>query len=282
MVQRSICHSWMLELILDIEIMPTPFMHLHIAEQIKESLRDQSGQEGKLSAVLDDEWPAFYLGSVAPDYQTLCGVPREATHFYGLPPAPDNQAYPRMMARYPQLANADNLPADQAVFIAAYAAHLMLDLIWFRKIVVPKFYNAQQLGDIRNRHMLHLILLGYLDKLAFEALPDTAGNSLASAHPDHWLPFAADEDLRTWRDFLVPQLLPGGASQTVEIYAERLQMTAEAFAVKMDDGVWLDKNLFAQVPMTAVQEILVAAVPASIRLINGYLNGDLVKVAGRI
>lgn len=276
MVARSIYHSWMPELILDIELMPTPFMHLHIAEQIKESLKDQSGQERNLFAVLDDEWPAFYLGSVAPDYQTLCGVPREVTHFYGLPPAPDNQAYPRMLARYPQLSSADRLPADQAVFVAAYAAHLMLDLIWFRKIVVPKFYNAPQLGDVQKRHLLHLILLSYLDKLAFEALPDNAGNTLASAHPDHWLPFAADEDLRAWRDFLAPQLLPGGTSQTVEIYAGRLQMTAEAFADKIDNGVWLEKNLFAQVPVTAVQEILVEAVPASIRLINGYLKGDLV------
>jgi hypothetical protein len=256
--------------------MPTPFMHLHIAEQIKESLRDQLGQKGNLTVILDAEWPAFYLGSVAPDYQTLCGVPREVTHFYSLPPAPDNQAYPRMMARYPHLADTNSLPANQAVFVAAYAAHLMLDLIWFRQIVVPKFYQAQQLGDVRKRHLLHLILLSYLDKSAFEALPDTAGKMLANAQPTRWLPFATDEELRNWRDFLVPQLLPGGVSQTVEIYAGRLQMTTEAFAAKLDDGVWLQKNLFTQVPVTAVQEILAAAVPASIQLINGYLKGDLV------
>lgn len=276
MVRRSICQRWILELILDIEPMPTPFMHLHIAEQIKESLRDQSGQEGKLTVILDDEWPAFYFGSVAPDYQTLCGVPREVTHFYGLPPAPNNQAYPRMMARYPKLANAHNLPADQAAFVAAYAAHLMLDLTWFRMILVPKFYNASHLGDVRKRHLLHLILLSYLDKSAFEALPDTAGITLASAQPVNWLPFATDEELRNWRGFLVPQLLPSGTSQTAEIYAGRLQMTADAFAAKLDDEEWLQKNLFDQVPVTAVQEILAIAVPASIQLINGYLNGEFV------
>ena len=180
-----------------------------------------------------------------------------------------------MLAQYPQLAKRNDLPDDQAVFIAAYSAHLMLDLIWFRQIVVPNFYNAPQIGDIRARHLLHLILLSYLDKLAFESLPNSAGDILADAHPINWLPFAADEDLRTWRDFLVQQLRPGGRSQTVEIYAERLQMTAAAFADKLDDGVWLKKNLFAQVQVTTVQEVLTASVPATIRLINRYLDGEL-------
>ena len=180
-----------------------------------------------------------------------------------------------MMARYPQLANANSLAADQAVFIAAYSAHLMLDLIWFRQIVVPMFYDAPQLGDVRQRHFLHLILLSYLDKLALEVVPDMAGDTLSSAQPAGWLPFAADEDLRRWRDFLVPQLRPGGRSQTVEIYARRLQMTAEAFAVKLDNGVWLQKNLFDHVSVTAVQEIIAAAVPASIQLIDSYLNSEL-------
>ena len=59
-------------------------------------------------------------------------------------------------------------------------------------------------------------------------------------------------------------------------------MTAEAFAAKLDDGVWLKKNLFAQVPVTAVQEILAEAVPASIQLIDGYLNGELIRTLGRL
>ena len=255
--------------------MPTPFMHLHIAEHIRESLRDRVGQTGQLSAVLADQWPAFCLGTVAPDYQVLCGVPREATHFYSLPPDPDNQAYPLMLARYPHLRDTCSLPANQALFIAGYSAHLMLDLIWFRQIVEPMFYYRSQLGDIRKRHLLHLILLCYHDKLAFEALPDTVGNTLASVQPEGWLPFAADEELTNWRDYLAAQLLPGGTSKTVEIYAGRLQMTTEAFTAKLDNGVWLQKNLFAHVSVLAVKEILAEAVPASIRLINSYLNDIL-------
>ncbi len=117
--------------------------------------------------------------------------------------------------------------------------------------------------------------MSYLDKLAFELLPATAAVSLSGAEPAGWLPFAADRDLYRWRDFLVPQLRVGGKSQTVEIYAGRLQMTTEAFAAKLDDGAWLKKNLFEQVSLTAVQEILAKAVPASIWLIDGYLNEEL-------
>jgi hypothetical protein len=257
--------------------MPTPFMHLHIAEEIKHKLQDRPEYLGASGHDLADDWPAFYLGSVAPDYQVLCGVAREVTHFYKLPPDPENQAYPRMLKRYPGLADVNNLPSAHAVFVAAYAAHLMLDLIWFRQIVVPMFYNKPQLGDIQQRHLLHLILLTYLDKLAFEVLPNSAGSILASVKPDNWLPFATDEELHQWRDFLVPQLVPGGSPLTVEIYAGRLQMTPEAFTAKLDDGEWLKDNLFAQVPVSDVQQKLTDAVPASIRLIKSYLNGELVQ-----
>jgi hypothetical protein len=261
-------------LIRDIDPMPTPFMHLYFAEQIMADL-DESGRiDGRWPALTERSWPAFYFGSVAPDYQSICGVARRLTHFYGLPPAPDNEAYPRMLTQYPQLAKASFLPAEQAMFVAAYAVHLMLDLIWFREILVPQFYNAPHLGDMEQRHLLHLILLTYLDKVALETLPDSAGTTLSDARPQRWLPFATDGQLRDWRDFLVTQLQPGGISQTIQIYAGRLQMTAEQFAATLDDPQWMQEHLFARVPVTAVQERLDAAVPASLQLVDSYLNNS--------
>jgi hypothetical protein len=197
------------------------------------------------------------------------------THFYKLPPDPDNQAYTRMLSRYPQLTDIQQMPTGKEVFVAGYIAHLLLDLIWFRQVVVPMFYDKPQLGDVSQRHLLHLVLLTYLDKLAYEALPESAGNTLSKANPLNWLPFATDEELREWREFLVLQLLPEGMPLTAQIYAGRLHMTAEAFTAKLDDGVWLRKNLFAQVPVSAVEHILAEAVPASIRLIYRYLEGEL-------
>ena len=62
--------------------MPTPFMHLKIAEAIG------SHADLHLAAreLLDANWSGFYLGSVAPDVQTVSRVPRDQTHFYDLPP----------------------------------------------------------------------------------------------------------------------------------------------------------------------------------------------------
>jgi hypothetical protein len=267
-------HSWIPGLIQDIDPMPTPFMHLHFAEQIKAELNESGRGGGRWSVLTEGSWPAFYFGSVAPDYQSICGVARHLTHFYGLPPAPDNGAYPRMLEQYPQLADASRLPAKHALFVAAYAVHLMLDLIWFHEILVPQFYDAPHLGDLGQRRLLHLILLTHLDKLALETLPETAGATLSDACPQRWLPFATDEQLRDWRDFLVAQLQPGGLSQTIQIYAERLRMTAKEFAAKLDNPQWMQDNLFARIPVTAVQERLAAAVPASLQLIDSYLSNN--------
>ena len=59
--------------------MPTPFNHLHIAYDLVAQL------PAALRAPLTAEWPAFLLGNIAPDVQTLTGELREATHFFPVP-----------------------------------------------------------------------------------------------------------------------------------------------------------------------------------------------------
>jgi hypothetical protein len=255
--------------------MPTPFMHLQIAEQVSARLRARPKEYGPLLALLEAEWPAFCFGGVAPDFQSVCGIPREATHFYRLPPDPANLAYPRMLARYPELADVNHMPSARVLFVAGYIAHLLLDLIWFRQIVVPMFYEPVHLGDLAQRRLLHLILLAYLDRLALEALPDSAAATLTRAEPQAWLPFARDADLRQWRDFLVPQLQPGAPTRTIEIYAARLSMPAAAFAAKLEDGDWLRSRLFSQVPLQRIQKILRDAVPPTIQRVQNYCEGRL-------
>ena len=250
-------------------------MHLQTAELVKARLASRPDQSAALLTVLNDEWPAFYFGSAAPDFQSICGIPREDTHFYRMPPDPDNMAYTRMFASYPELADAGHLPAAKMVFLAGYIAHLLLDLVWFRQILVPMFFRAEQLGSRQQRHLLHLILLAYLDRVALKALPDSAAVTMASAQPVQWLPFGGDEELRQWRDYLVPQLKPGAVTQTTEIYAARLGVTEEAFAGKLKDGAWLQSHLFSQVPVPRVQQILRDAVPPTIQLIEDYCAGRL-------
>ena len=250
--------------------MPTPFMHLQIAEKIKSSL-PPSPSEADLQALLAAEWPAFYLGSVAPDYQTICNVPRAQTHFYDMPPEPDNMGYTRLLAQNPQLAHAIALPAATAVFLAGYMAHIYLDLVWLREILYPLFVKAPDIGDRNQRHLLHLVVLTYLDGLAYQSLPESAGAILAAARPTYALNFAADVDLVKWRDFLVPQLAPGAALETIPIFAGRLGFTPQEFAARLEDPAWMQSRVFDLIPVEQIQLRLETAVAESTAIIEQYL-----------
>jgi hypothetical protein len=256
--------------------MPTPFMHLDVAERMRAQAIAQAGADGRLPHLLAAEWPAFYLGSVAPDYQSICDVPRAETHFHRTPPEPDQPAHARMLTRYPALADAAALPPAQAVFVAAYRAHLLLDLVWFHDIVTPYFLSAVGLGDVPQRYLRHNILLTHLDKLAYDALPSHAAATLAAARPDRWLPFADDALLRRWRDLLVDQLRPDGLLQTVTIYAGRLRMAPDEFGANLDDPQWMAQQVFARIPVEAIQARLATAVAESLTLVADYLHPLLV------
>jgi hypothetical protein len=250
--------------------MPTPFMHLHIAEQIYE--RVSVNGNGRLQTSLSAEWPAFYLGSVAPDVNAISTLPRASTHFYDIPPEPDETAYGTMLAEHPQLADWQTMSPGQAVCVAAYSAHLILDLIWLREVVYPFFYLAQDLGSRQQRRLTHFILLTYLDTIALDGLPETAVSTLAAAESNQWLPFIDDEILAAWQEMLVAQLKPGAPVKTVEIYAGRLGITPEEFATNLQDPAWMQKQVFDKIPVDQVQQILQTAVPKSIDLINDYLG----------
>lgn len=250
--------------------MPTPFMHLHVAEQIY-TLAGSMGN-GRLQSTLAADWPAFYLGSVAPDVNAISTITRETTHFYDMPPARDEMAYPTMLAQYPQLNNLAEMPSAQVIFVAAYSAHLMLDLIWLREIVYPFFYLPKHLGDRRQRQLTHFILLTYLDTIALNALPETAVSTLAAANPTGWAPFIPDAILGDWQAMLAAQLVPGATAQTVEIYAGRLGMSPAEFAANLQDPVWMQAQVFDMIPVAQVQQILQTAVPQSLDLITNYLK----------
>ncbi|HFE66220.1 MAG TPA: hypothetical protein ENJ93_03070 [Chloroflexi bacterium] len=250
--------------------MPTPFMHLHTAEQIRSTIAAQNG-DGRLLAQLDACWPAFYLGSVAPDINAICEITRFATHFYRTPPPPGEQAYDVMLAQYPELACGPDLAANRAVFVAAYRAHLLLDLVWLRQIVDPFFFHADHLGDRKQRQLTHFILLTWLDGLALAALPDTAVTTLSHAVPQQWLPFAPDETLVSWRDIIVDQLQPEALPRTVEIYANRIGVSPETFAANLQDDAWMAEHVFGKIPVDQVQAHLTTAVTRSVELIRKYL-----------
>lgn len=247
--------------------MPTPFMHLQMAERI----RGDERLRGRARTLLEQQWPAFYLGSIAPDVNAISEITRMATHFYHMPPLPDEWGYTEMFAEYPVLAARETLPPAQAVFVAGYSAHLMLDVRWFREVLVPYFFEQGAWADNKERFLVHNILLTYLDTLAFESLPEGAGAVLAAAHPEQWLPFAPDPALLQWREAVAPQLYPGATTRTVEIYSGRMKMTSEEFAAHLHDPTWMEANLFQRVPVPQVQAMLQDAIGQSITVITNYL-----------
>lgn len=246
--------------------MPTPFMHLQAAARLAAE---------PWTAVATAERPAFTLGHIAPDYQALANVRRSATHFYRLPPAGRDEATRALLAAQPALAAAPELPADQAAFVAGYLGHLLLDLVWHFDVVEPYFLRSPFFSDPAEGHMLHLLLLGYLDLEARAGLADDTAVILAAAAPNDWTSFAPDAELIAWRDYVAAQLAPGAASRTAEIYAARLGLTAESFAACLDDPAWLERELFSRVPLADVQAALDAALPATTELTAAYLRGAL-------
>jgi hypothetical protein len=248
--------------------MPTPFMHLHMAEQI---VRHPHLPEA-VRQLLVAEWPAFYLGSVAPDFQVICDVPRQTTHCYPIPPAADDTAaFNRLLTAHPHLADVRHMPTAQAVFWAAYGAHLRYDLVWDQVVLTPHFRHGEW-GDKLGRFLAHNTLLAYMDSAAVAELPPTAAQTLGGATPHGWLPFDPEDKLAEWQALLAAQLLPGAAIRTVEIYAERMRITPAQFAAQLADPAWMAAQVFSHISLERVQTAVQTALTHSITLLTHYLT----------
>ena len=245
-------------------------MHLDIAEQILAHPQLSPHAAAQLTA----NWSAFYLGSIAADYQSIGDVPREVTHFYALP-IPENEpvGWDKLLQTYPEFADESALDARTAVFLAAYAAHLHYDVVWFKQILIPFFWLSDQWEGVsrRERFTIHNILLTYLNGVSLERLPSSAEKTLATATTQYNLPFIDPPLLARWHQLIVEQLVPNAPVQTIQIYAQRLGITADAFAAKLNDPQWLQSQLFDRVPLEAVEAIFDQALDESVRLINAYL-----------
>jgi hypothetical protein len=249
--------------------MPTPFMHLDSAERLLDHPQLSDG----VRRALCQAWPAFYLGSIAPDVQAICNMPRALTHFHELPPALDVPSYDQMLLDFPALADVRALPLAQAVYVAGYRMHLLLDWAWLLRVVGPFFWQTSRWDGTppQERRMAHFILLTYLDSHALGRLPDSAESTLGAAQPAGWTPFVADADMQQWQAMITDQLKPGRPIRTVEIYAERLHMTPDVFAARLHDDAWLTSQLFERVPLAPVETIIDAAIDSSVGLISDYL-----------
>ena len=251
-------------------VMPTPIQHLVIAGDILTDPALASTVRAHLAAARG----AFLFGSIAPDVQSVSKQPREATHFFQMPPT-NTQPAPRvMLAIHPTLARARKLPSMQAAFIAGYLSHLALDELWIANVFGPHFGLTAEWGTFRERLLIHNVLRTWLDQRDQSRLSGNVSAVLAQVEPRHWLPFVTGDHLRTWRDEIVAELQPGATIRTVEVFAERLHVPPVELRRLLESPEEMQQQVFSRLSPGCVDQFYADAQATSVHWIMEYLGGD--------
>lgn len=248
--------------------MPTPFYHLSLAYELLE----HPELSPRVRAVLQTHSSEFLLGKTAPDVQVISGQERAATHFYTLPPDDSTPAYQRMWAAYPEMKQADGLSSQQAVFLAGYICHLQADESWIFELL--PYFLAEGFGgkDVQQRFYLHNVLRAYLDHQILTSLPSDTWARLEEAQPQSWLPFAKDEELIEWRDYISEQLQPGAEVHTVEVFANRQDIPVEEFHALLHDEDRLNNEIFTYLPREKLAEYRQNLIASNLILLHTFLG----------
>ena len=208
--------------------MPTPFTHLETAQRM---LVDEHIPSDIRTAIALQK-PAFLLGNVAADARTSGDLTRESTHFYSYDKGITEHPWRVMVQQNPSLYHPTSLA--HRVFIAGYVAHLTIDETWSLEMLGPHFVSREWGGSNAFRFlMLHMLLIS-MDERDYHALQSWQYSTLASAAPDHWLPFMNDHILTEWRDFISEQISPYGHSQTQEVLGKRINRTPAELRAMLD------------------------------------------------
>lgn len=252
--------------------MPTPFYHLRLANDLLEtaSCRDD------IRIFLHTWRYEFMLGSIVPDVQVVSGQPREATHFFNLPLRPEDQpAWWVMLTLYPQLAQNSQLTPAHTAFMAGYLCHLQADWYWVNEIFLPVFGPTCSWGSFSDRLYYHNVLRAYLDLQIQPGLPDNLGDGLARVNPANWLPFTPDRFLEKWRDFVYPQLHPGAAIQTVEVFSSRQGTAPPEYYAILRSPERMRQEIFSQISLEQVHAYHQSTISQNLQLLSGYLASSL-------
>jgi hypothetical protein len=217
---------------------------------------------------------SFLLGGTAPDVRTISPITRQATHFYPIPPDPEQPSMQTMLRTWPGLADPWALPPEQAAFVTGYLAHLWFDEFWYMTIVDPFYMSCESWGTHRSRFNVFNVLMGHLDRQDKAELNGDVGMVLQRTRPNNWLPFVAEEDLITWRDFLAEQLLPGANTRTVEILAQRAHMDPADFAALIADPLRMEREIFIRSPRPIIEQSYRDGLTGSAEIIRRYLQAQ--------
>ena len=246
---------------------PTPFYHMSLAEE----LLKQSELINAIRQKLETYRCAFLLGNTVPDVQVFSGQKREETHFFTLPILKGaHLAWKVFLKRYPELAEVNKLPQEQAVFVAGYLCHLLADWYWMKEIYLPVFGPTCLWGTFRERLHLHNVLRTQLDLHALATLSPGLGVCLAKVQPEGWLPFIEDKYVLEWRDFLASQLKPGVQPKTVDVFSERGRTSPEAFYDLLNSEERMEKEVFVHLPRSRLEKTRQKALKESGQLLLKY------------
>jgi len=247
---------------------PTPFYHLNLAED----LLHHPGLTEEIRKFLHNTRGAFLFGNTAPDVQVVSGQPRQQTHYFNLPiQAGDPPAWELILADHPHLADAGRLTKLQAAFMAGYLCHLQADWLWVKGIFAPVFGPRCSWSTFRERLYLHNVLRAYLDIRILPMLKPGMDICLSRAEPNEWLPFVEDRYLREWRDLLFPQLQPGAATQTIEVFSSRQGRSAPEFHALLESEERMQQEVFEHLPLQQVHLYHHRVLEANVSLLSAYL-----------
>ena len=245
--------------------MPTPVMHLALAEDI---LRGDVLPPA-VRRLLVQQRGSFLLGHTVPDVQTISGQARDETHFYTIPRTTDHPAYETFFDAYPRLSRPETLPQAQAVFIAGYIAHLLLDELWLNDVFL-RYFMEQEWASLRERLFLHNVLRTWMDSRDQQRLDGSVAVALREAEPHGWLPFVGDEHLRAWRDWLVEQLGPAHSVQTAEVFAQRMGVPVAEVEAVLRSPQQMEARVFGRTSPAVLQSFHDTGYERSVTFINWY------------
>lgn len=177
-----------------------------------------------------------------------------------------------MFNRYPDLAQPDHLPPDQAAFIAGYICHLQADIIWIKDLFLPYFLPLLAKHRRKQVGYLHNVLRSFLDERILSALQEDVGQCLLQVRVEDWLPFVEGQYLIEWQNFIAGQLLPGAKAQTFEVFAERMNMPVDALLDLVHSESRMEAEIFSFIPYQVLVEYREKLVSANLELLKEYLG----------
>lgn len=223
--------------------MPTPFTHLAIAQRLLDDV--------PIGDALKDELGAFLLGNIAADARVGAGTARVDTHFYQYGKPMVDHPWRVMVERFPRLMQPHS--AAHRVFVAGYVAHLSVDEFWTVNLTEPQFGRREWATLDERFYMLHILLV-QMDERDLASLASWQPDALAQAQPHDWLPFMPDKDLCYWRDMIHEQIKPGGESQTLDIFSQRISRSPEEIHALAHDPAAVQARLWEHIPPAVTQQ----------------------------